>query len=134
MAYISKEDKEKIVAAVKSVLPKGWKASFRVRNHSGIVFTLKSTPHTLEELFKHDFIEKKKEHYTTKEGLISSFSLNNYHLESFVNPEFLGLFKKIDDALNTDNYDNSDSMSDYFDVGHYVYWEIGSENKPYIKK
>jgi hypothetical protein len=33
--------------------------------------------------------------------------------------------------LNTGNYNNSDSQSDYFDVGHYVDINIGKWDKPY---
>jgi hypothetical protein len=35
-------------------------------------------------------------------------------------------------ALNCDNYDNSDSMTDYFDVGHYVDLNIGKWDKPFV--
>jgi len=35
-------------------------------------------------------------------------------------------------ALNLDNYDRSDSMTDYFDVGHYVNINIGRWNKPFV--
>ena len=34
-------------------------------------------------------------------------------------------------ALNTDNHDNSDIQTDYFDVGHYVELNIGTWEKPY---
>lgn len=134
MAYINDAKKEKIVAAVKAVLPKGWKGTFRVRNCSGIVFTLKSTPHDLEEFFKPSFIEEKKKYNTTEDGSISSFTLNHRYLYKNVKPEFLEIFEKINAALNIDNYNNSDAMTDYFDVGHYVEWLIGSEKKPYVKK
>lgn len=36
--------------------------------------------------------------------------------------------------LNIDNYDNSDSQTDYFDVGHYTSINLGSWNKPFIVK
>jgi hypothetical protein len=34
--------------------------------------------------------------------------------------------------LNTGNHDNSDSQTDYFDVGWYVDVKVGKWNKPYI--
>lgn len=34
-------------------------------------------------------------------------------------------------ALNTDNYDNSDVQTGYFDVGHYVELRIGRWDKPF---
>jgi hypothetical protein len=43
--------------------------------------------------------------------------------------------KFLDEALrvlNTGNHDNSDSQTDYFDVGWYVDVKVGKWNKPYI--
>jgi hypothetical protein len=49
---------------------------------------------------------------------------------------FDGKAKKfLDEALrvlNTGNHDNSDSQTDYFDVGWYVDVKVGKWNKPYI--
>jgi phenolic acid decarboxylase len=41
MAYVNQEKKAKIL---KKVMPKGWKYSLAVRNHSTIVCTIKSAP------------------------------------------------------------------------------------------
>ena len=39
-----------------------------------------------------------------------------------------GIFK----IVNEGNYDRSDMMTDYFDVGFYVDFEIGRWDKPYV--
>ena len=44
MAYMNQEKKAKIAAALKTVVPKGWKYSLAVRNHSSIVMNIKSAP------------------------------------------------------------------------------------------
>jgi hypothetical protein len=41
------------------------------------------------------------------------------------------VLKNINNVLNTDNFDESDSMTDYFHVGHYVSISIGSWDKPF---
>lgn len=40
------------------------------------------------------------------------------------------VINNIVEAINSENYDNSDSMSDYFDVGYYVHLNFGKWNKP----
>jgi len=39
-----------------------------------------------------------------------------------------------DAMLGVDYYNNSDIMTDYFDVSHYIYIEIGRWDKPYVLK
>lgn len=41
------------------------------------------------------------------------------------------LLKKITEIANRDNWDNSDSMTDYFDVNFYFHLEVGKWNKPF---
>ena len=43
-----------------------------------------------------------------------------------------GILKQIWDIMNVGNYDRSDIMSDYFDVGFYVSLNIGRWDVPYI--
>ena len=115
MAYVSTEDKAKIAEALKAVVPKNWKYTLSVDNHSTIVMTIKSGPSELIE------------------GTESNYQqLNPYHLDRDFKGEVLEILLKIKDALNTDNYDNSDIMTDYFDVGHYVHINVGRWNKPFI--
>jgi hypothetical protein len=45
--------------------------------------------------------------------------------------DITAIFEKISDALNLDNFDKSDSMTDYFHVGHYVDINVGKWNKPF---
>lgn len=118
MAYVSKQDKIKIVNAVKAVLPKGWKATFAIRHYSTIVCTIRSAPVDLKKVFDTD-----ENHY----------DVNHYHYEKHTkDPEIVKILDKIVNALNTDNYDNSDIMTDYFDVGHYIDLRFGEWDKPFV--
>jgi hypothetical protein len=134
MAYMNSEMKAKIAAKIKPILAKyGVKGSLSVRNHSTIVLTLKSG--------KIDFIENLNRvcgssHYQTSNGFRP---VTGGHVD--VNPywyhdHFDGKARKfLDEALrvlNTGNHDNSDSQTDYFDVGWYVDVNVGKWNKPYI--
>lgn len=125
MAYVSKADKEKIVKAVKAVLPKDWKATFAVRNYSTIVCTIRSAPVDLEKIFPDTWKPEGKP--------LTNVDVNHYHIHrNCKDKKIADILQKIVDALNTDNFDNSDPMTDYFCVGHYVDLRFGEWNKPFI--
>ena len=134
MAHVSKEKKQKIAAALKTVMPKGWKWSLAVNNSSTIVLTIASAPVDL-------MAEAMRVHNNNSygAGCDGKMTQPETHIQANCRPEMyfdesLELFRKIRDALNIDNYDNSDSQTDYFDVGHYVRLNLGSWNKPFIVK
>jgi len=132
MAYVNKEKKAKIVAAVKAVLPKSWKATFAVRNGSGIVMTIKSSPFTLENLFGKEACDAMGEYHYI-DGALGHVDVNHRYLERHIkNKEALEILKKVVKALDTDNHNNSDIMTDYFDVGHYVELQFGNYDKAYV--
>lgn len=112
MAYVNQEKKAKIAAELKKVMPKDWKYSLAVRHHSTIVLTIRSAPVDLIAINKYR-------------------QINPYHLADHFTGELLETIKKIIAALNIDNHDRSDSMSDYFDVGHYVDVSLGRFDKPF---
>ncbi len=134
MAYVSKEKKAKIVAAVKAAMPKSWKATFAVRNGSGIVMTIKSTPFTLENLFGKEACEAMSEYHYI-DGVLGHVDVNHRYLDRHIkNKDALEVLEKVVKALDTDNYNNSDIMTDYFDVGHYIELQFGSYDKAYVAK
>ena len=120
MAYVNKEKKAKIVEAVKKVLPKDWKVTFAVHNYSTIVCTIRKAPVDLEM-------------FGDRYGFEGYMSVNHYHLDKYPgDKKVLEILNKIADALNTDNYNNSDIMTDYFDVGHYIELRFGEWDKPFV--
>lgn len=100
-----------------------------VRHHSTIVLTIRSAPVDLiEEAF-----EAERRNYMFKDETAkkpSHMAVNHYAAERNYGEDHI--FTKIAAAMNTDNYDRSDSQSDYFDVGHYVDINIGKWDKPFI--
>lgn len=123
MAYADQDLKRKIAAALKPVVPAGWKYSLAVRNHSTVVMTINSAPFDILAAFKPGFGSTKAPIYV---------SVNPYHYHSHIEDECVAeVFDQIFAALNIDNYDNSDIQTDYFDRGYYVDVRIGRWDKPF---
>lgn len=129
MAYMCQEQKAKIAAQLKLVVPKGWRYSLSVRHHSTICMTIKSAPINLVEIYlAQNFSDDVRESCLRNMNV----DVNPYHWGSHFTGELLETFTKIFDSLNMNNFDNSDSQTDYFSVGHYVDVELGKFNKPFI--
>lgn len=135
MAYMSQEKKAQIAASLKPIMPKSWKWSLAVNNHSTIVLTITSAPVDLiaESMRVHNdyYAGREESVWLTKPD---HMDVNHYYLDKAFDGDLLVTFKKILAALNTDNHDNSDVMTDYFDVGHYVDIQVGRWNKPFVVK
>lgn len=122
MAYMSQEKKAKIAVELKKVMPKGWKYSLAVRNHSTIVCTIKSAPVDL-------IAEVKRVSGST--FVKDDYDVNPYHPHVAFDKNLKNI-EKILTAMNLNNHNNSDIQTDYFDVGHYVDLNIGKWNKPFV--
>jgi hypothetical protein len=120
MAWVSQDKKKILVAAAKKVVPKDWKVTFAVRHHSSIVATIQKCPasvladYTAPESFKGE----ERRPYVNIHSLDRQFKGKTFEVLS-----------KLHEALNTGNHDNSDIMSDYFDVGHYIDINFGRWDK-----
>lgn len=123
MAYMDQAKKAQLAAALKTVVPAGWKYSLAVRNHSTIVMTITEAPFDLIAALKPQNQKRSDAH------------LNHHYIrEQFQDECVADVFEKIVAALNTGNHDRSDSMTDYFDVGWYIDLRIGRWDKPFIHK
>ena len=124
MAHMNQTKKATIAAALKAVTPAGWKLSLAVRNHSTIVCTITAAPFDLIAAMK------PSPYLDPADGRAD---INVYHYRDHVEDECVAdVFGAMLDALNTGNHDNSDSMTDHFDVGHYVTLRIGCFGKPFV--
>jgi hypothetical protein len=115
MAYISQDRKKELTPAIKAVLKKySLKGSISVDNYSSLIVTISSGDI--------DFL---------KDSGRGHISVNTYWIED----HFTGIAKdcllELKAAMMTGNHDNSDIMTDYFDVGWYIDIKIGKWNKPY---
>lgn len=130
---MSQSQKAKIAAALKGIMPKGWKYSLAVRNHSSIVLTIQAAPVDLVgEWF--EVVNARR----TRDGLPpvprhdGYVNVNVHHIESQFTGERLEQMRAILAALNDGNHDHSDIQTDYFDVGWYVDIHIGRYDRPFV--
>lgn len=123
MAYFTQEMKKNVAAKLKDVVPAGWKYTLSVKDHSTLYFNLKEIP--AEYKLAKDLAEViEQQGYCQLRGTNDVFKSTKHSL----------IFEKIWEILNDTNYDNSDSQSDYFDVGYYCYVNFGRWNKALIIK
>lgn len=117
MAYIGQEKKRKVAAELKKIVPSDWKWSLRIRHHSELIFTVFAGPAEL---------------VTLENGEIAEYvGVNVYYLDRYFSGETLELMEKIHAAMMHGNHNNSDPMTDYFDVGWYTDIDLGRWDKPY---
>lgn len=133
MAYVNQEKKAKIKIALDSVLKNtDIKYTLAVQNNSTIVCTIRKGSVDFISNYRENL---SKDHarlrYVDMEREINYINVNHYHLDTQFSGKALEILKKILAALNIDNFDKSDIMSDYFHVGHYVDLNIGNRQKPY---
>lgn len=123
MAYIDQTKKKEIAAKLKRVVPAGWRYSLAIRNHTALVMTIRSAPLNLLADVQWDERATNRGH--------TRFHPNHQRHFSEENRKVL---EAIWDVLNDGNWDKSDIMTDYFNVGWYVDLDIGQWNKPFVVK
>ena len=112
MAYVSQDRKKALAPAIKAVLKKyGMKGTIAVRHYSTLVVNIKSG--------KIDFGG-------------NNISVNPYWIHEHYEGVAKDFLLELKDAMNEGNHDNSDIMTDYFDVGWYCDINIGKWDKPYV--
>jgi hypothetical protein len=107
MAYANKDQSKRVKAELTKEFP-GYKFSVTVENYSSIVVSIMAAP----VVFTHRPYEQ----------------LNHFYLERYQNSEIL---KRIKSIANKGNYDKSDAMTDYFEVGFYLNINVGKWDKPF---
>ena len=144
MAFMNQAKKRLIADALKKVVPPDWKYSLAVRHHTTIVMTIRSAPIDFMQMEAerlraelrrgHSYVDP---HYIAthiselERGEVEYFQLNEFQVATQFPGEIGKIFADIVAALNTGNHDNSDLMTDYFDVGHYISLRIGDYGKPF---
>ena len=112
MAYMNQEKKKTLAPKIKEILKKhNMKGTLSVDNYSTLNLNLKSG--------SIDFGTDRINEYWYKD-----------HFSD--NPEALAFLSEVIPAMNNGNHDNSDMMTDYFDVGWYVSVNLGKWDKPYV--
>jgi len=138
MAYISQADKAKIANQIKPLLKQfGLKGSLSIQNHSTIVLTVKSGAidfigNYIEADRNKSYAKNMSEDQVAYIRKTNNIRVNTYWFQEHftgVAKEFL--IKAIAALRSAGWYDNSDAMTDYFDVKYYIDIKIGRWDQPY---
>ena len=127
MAYITKEKKATIIARVKDATPKGWRVTFRMRHSSTIICTIRQAD--VDILAAVEAAYATHPSYETRSPVTHIQSLSPTTILDLPDPLRKPL-SAMYAALYSENYDNSDISTDYFDVGYYAHIAIGEWDKP----
>ena len=124
MAYIGQDKKKELLPKLKAILRKyGTKGTFSIRNYSTLVATLNSSTLPVSDWSDSLLAELKASGHA---------DINIYYLDRYATGRNLEFLKELSEALNEGNHDNSDPMTDYFDVGWYTYILFGNYDKPFV--
>lgn len=142
MAYMNQTKKKELAPNIKKVLKKyGMKGTLGVNNYSTLVLNISAGELDLigaANRRNKEFAERRGESYYENEG---SMSVNHYWSGEWMREvgeeKIANFYDEIVDAMNGEgaaikNHDNSDPMTDYFDVGWYLDINVGRWNKPFV--
>ena len=128
MAYINQEKKKELAPRIKEVAKTyGYKVSLGINNHSTLVATISDGPASLSDIVYSVYMEQEHRDNVIKRGYCS---INHHHLDKYVG-EVGNFLRHLYRAMSIGNHNNSDYMTDYFDIGWYVDISFGKWNKAY---
>jgi len=132
MAYFSQEDKKSKAPTIKTILKKyGVKGTLAVKHSSTFVINIKEGPiDFLGNMFETS--KKRDDCYDDQPRL--NHTVNEHHIDTQFTGKAKDMLLEVKEAMMEGNHDNSDYMTDYFDVGWYIAIKIGTWDKPYIFK
>lgn len=141
MAYMNQDRKKALAPAIKAVLKKyGMKATIAVRNHMSLAVNIKEGKLDLignaNRFNEYRAKMRGDEAYPVRDYLqVNQFYAAQW-AEEIDETEIANFYEELVDAMNgrdatVQNHDNSDAMTDYFDVGWYIDINVGDWNKPY---
>ena len=131
MAYMNAEKKKELAPGIKAVLKKyKMRGTIAVSNYSKLIVNIWEGP--LDIIGNYN---------ANNDPTVSGWKPDDYMRvnEFWIDENFTGEVKAFLSELNAamnaapglENYDNSDSMTDYFDVGWYTAINVGDFGKPY---
>jgi hypothetical protein len=138
MAWFSKENMQSKRPLISAVLKKyGMKGTLSGTNTSSVTLTLTEGPLNFMENCAHnmenDAHGRPVNAVTPDEMRARKYmDVNPYWYHEHFDGQCLEFLKEVMQVLNDGNHDNSDIMTDYFDVGWYVHVKIGKWDKPYV--
>ena len=133
MAYMSQTRKAEMSPAIKAICKKyGVKASIGVQHHSTLVLNIQASE--IDFIGSINRVMSQHPRFNEREyrAIKDSCNVNVYRYSEQFDGVALEFLSEVIPAMYVGNHDNSDSQSDYFDVGWYVDVNVGRWNKPYL--
>ena len=134
MAYVDADRKKKIAPGVKQVLKaNGLRGTLSVKDRMVLVLTIQSG--------WLDFIGNFND--TCQQSLapddrftpaVDYIQVNEYFIDRSFSGEAARVLNELKAAMSVGNWNKSDIMTDYFNVGWYININIGKYDKPYMVK
>lgn len=133
MAFFTQAMKQERAPAISKIAKEyGVKLSMKVEHSSTFIITLNSG--VIDFVGDYNATKAAKHyHNPSNDGEAQYLQLHRYanFSEQFSNPKAVEFLTKICAVAMQGNHDNSDIMTDYFDVGFYFYIHVGKWNKHY---
>lgn len=138
MAYISQEKKKQIAPAIKSVLKKyGMKGTIAIDHHSSLVVNLKSGKLDLMGAAQryNDYRAERRGEPAYQVG--GNMQVNDCWVESWMTDigetKIAKFYNELIAAMKSGGwYNNSDIMTDYFDIAYYTNINVGRWDRDYV--
>lgn len=129
MAYISQQEKQQLAPGIRAVLKKyNLKGSISIQHHSVLTVKIRSGDISLDDFRQYDPASSK----TTVGSSRQYLQFTDHISDRYVTGQMYQCLIELVAAMKgADWYDRSDSMTDYFDIAHYVNIHFGAWNKPY---
>ena len=129
MAYMSQENKKSKAPLINAILKKyNIKGSLSVREHSTLVLNVKSGAIDFINNYNKQNTEIPYPRFQPAKDYIN---VNPYWFKEHFTDSAKQFLTEIFNTMNIGNHNNSDPMTDYFNVGWYVDVNIGNWDKPY---
>ena len=134
MAYINQEQKKEKNLKIKELLKTKYadlkiKHTMGIEHYSTLRFTIVSSTIDFKKLYAEKFENGTTEYDRSND---TDWQINEYYIEDNFTGKVLEMFNDVKNIMMAGNHNNSDSMTDYFDVGWYIAITAGRWNKPYI--
>lgn len=130
MAYFSKEMKQQLAPAITKLCKDyGIKASIAVKHHSQLVVTIRSG--SIDFIGNYNSVHATRWYESDYRQAKDYLQVNQYYITESFTDDASDFLMRLYTIMNSLNYDNSDIMSDYVDIGYYTQLSIGAWDKPY---
>ncbi len=133
MAYVTKELKAKVQKELKAIMPKSCKWSLSGTGKGRLSLNIWAADTDLIAIVnQHNQMLHERHGWIIPEKPLTHCDLNyKYGDKKYFGKKWDAILEKAWAAMNAGNWDRSDAMVDYFDVGWYCEINLGAWDRPF---